>query len=63
MYVGASIEAGNAWQTRAEIGIDSLIHAGSVFIGADTYIGPVYIAYGFNSEGRQSSYLFLGRVF
>lgn len=63
LYVGFSVEAGNAWQTRAEIGLGSLIHAGSVFIGADTYIGPVYIAYGFNSAGRQSSYLFLGRVF
>lgn len=63
LYIGASIEAGNAWQTRAQIGFDSLIHAGSVFIGADTYIGPIYIAYGFNNEGRQSSYLFLGRVF
>ncbi len=63
LYIGASIEAGNAWQTRAQIGFDSLIHAGSIFIGADTYIGPIYIAYGFNNEGRQSSYLFLGRVF
>jgi len=63
LYAGFSIEAGNAWQTRAEMGFDSLIHAGSVFIGADTYIGPVYIAYGFNSAGRQSSYLFLGRIF
>jgi len=63
LYIGASIETGNAWQTRAEIGFDSLIRAGSIFIGADTYIGPIYIAYGFNSEGRQSSYLFLGRVF
>ncbi len=63
VYAGFSLETGNAWQTRAEIGLDTLIHAGSVFIGADTYIGPVYIAYGFNSAGRQSSYLFLGRVF
>ncbi|HEB93342.1 MAG TPA: patatin [Gammaproteobacteria bacterium] len=63
LYIGVSIETGNVWQTRRQIGFDSLIHAGSIFIGADTYIGPIYIAYGFNSEGRQSSYLFLGRVF
>ncbi len=63
LYIGASVETGNAWQTRRQIGFDSLTHAGSIFIGADTYIGPIYIAYGFNNEGRQSSYLFLGRVF
>ncbi len=63
LYIGISIETGNVWQTRAQIGFDSLVRAGSIFIGADTYIGPIYIAYGFNSEGRQSSYLFLGRVF
>ena len=63
MYIGFSAESGNAWLTRSQISFDSLIHAGSIFIGLDTYLGPLYIAYGFNSDDRQASYLFLGRTF
>lgn len=63
MYIGASIETGNVWLQRNQISLDSLTQAGSLFIGADTYLGPLYIAYGFNTQGRQSTYLFVGRIF
>ena len=63
VYVGTSYEAGNAWQKSADIGFDSIISAGSVFIGADTYIGPLYFAYGFAEGGHNALYLYLGRTF
>lgn len=63
IYIGFSAETGNAWLERSQIGFDSLIYASSIFVGIDTYLGPLYIAYGFNSDDRQTSYLFLGRTF
>ena len=36
--------------------------AGSVFIAADTWIGPFYFAWGHASGGQSSFYIFLGRL-
>ena len=37
--------------------------AGSVFLGADTPVGPVYTAYGYAEGGNRAFYIFLGRAF
>ena len=63
LFIGISLEGGNAWLKRGDIGFDSMVVASSLFLGADTYIGPVYVGYGFNNEGRQTSYLYIGRIF
>ena len=60
MYVGASLEAGNVWQSRDDIGFDSMLINGSVFLGLDTLFGPVYLAGGFAEGGRSNFYLFVG---
>jgi NTE family protein len=60
-YGGASIEAGNVWNSRSAISGRSTITAGSLFIGADTWLGPFYFAYGRAEGGQSSFYLFLGR--
>lgn len=60
VYIGASVEAGNAWQSHSDIRIDSLLFNGSVFVGFDTYFGPVYVAAGFGENGRTNYYLFIG---
>jgi NTE family protein len=60
LYFGASLEAGNAWQRRSDIGTGSLIVSGSVFAGLDTYFGPLYLVAGFAEEGRSNFYLSLG---
>lgn len=62
IYVGGSIEAGNVWDFRSDISLGSLRTAASIFVAADTMLGPVWLAYG-NSQGRGSIYLVLGRVF
>ena len=61
IYAGGSLEAGNVWQQRADVAASDLVKAGSVFLAADTFLGPFYIAYGRASGGASSFYLFLGR--
>jgi len=60
IYLGASAEIGNTWQTRSEISFSSAQVNGSLFAGFDTLIGPVYLAAGFGEGGRSNYYLFFG---
>jgi NTE family protein len=60
VYLGASVEAGNAWQTRSDMSFDTLIANGSVFAAFDTYIGAIYFAAGFAEGGEQTYYLSIG---
>ena len=62
-YLGASLEAGNTWQDIDDIEFNNLITAGSLFIGLDTFIGPLYIAYGVAENNKSSFYFYLGKVF
>ena len=59
-YVGASFEAGNAWEDSNDI-LDDTLLAGSVFVGADTVLGPLYVAYGHAEGGDNAVYFFLGQ--
>ncbi|MGH9750803.1 MAG: BamA/TamA family outer membrane protein, partial [Candidatus Polarisedimenticolia bacterium] len=61
IYVGAWLEAGNAWQTRDAIGGDTLHYTGTAALGVDTFFGPLYFAYGRSDGGHDVVYLSLGR--
>jgi NTE family protein len=61
MYAGATLEYGNVWQDGIDFG-DAIL-AGSVFLGADTPIGPLYGGYGRSDTGADSIFLYLGRLF
>jgi NTE family protein len=63
VYIGASIEQGNVWADRRDISFESARTNGSIFLGLDTILGPVYLATGFDDEGDSAYYLFLGRTF
>jgi NTE family protein len=63
VYVGASLEQGNVWASRHDISFGSARTNGSVFLGLDTILGPVYFATGFDEGGGSGYYLFLGRTF
>jgi NTE family protein len=63
VYAGVSVEAGNAWETSATASTGDLRHAWAVLFGADTLLGPLYLAHGRSSGGYDSFYLFLGRTF
>lgn len=60
LFLGASLEAGNVFDRFNGSNIAGLRHSGSVFIGADTGIGPLYLGLGVAGSSR-SAYLFLGR--
>jgi NTE family protein len=63
MYFGGSLEIGNAWQDSGDVSFSNTITAGSLFLGADTFIGPVYLAGGLAEGGNSALYLFVGRPF
>jgi NTE family protein len=62
-YVGVSFEDGNVWQDRRDISFGNTHKDASIFLGIDTFLGPVYIATGFDQHGGEAFYLFLGRTF
>jgi NTE family protein len=63
VYLGLSLEAGNVWQNMSDARFDNLHKDASVFLGLDTFLGPVYLGSGFDDHGNQAFYLFLGRTF
>lgn len=62
-YAGISYEIGNVWADRSEMTFSSARNDASLFFGADTYIGPAYLAVGYDEGGNTAFYLFLGRSF
>ena len=61
LFAGGSLEAGNAWANRRDVSLRDLRGAGSLFIGADTGIGPLYLSLVSAPKGFTGLYLFLGR--
>jgi NTE family protein len=62
-YLGGSLEAGNTWQDLDDVEFNSLLGAGSLFLGVDTFVGPLYIAYGIAENNNHGFYLYLGKIF
>ncbi len=60
VYLGASLETGNVWESRDAISFSGLRTNGSLFVGVDSYFGPVYLAAGFAEGGHNNFYLFVG---
>jgi NTE family protein len=63
VYLGASLEAGNTWATGSDVSLSNLKTAGSLFLGAETALGPVYVAYGLGERGHSAVYFQLGVAF
>lgn len=63
VYFGLTYERGNAWQQRSDMSLGDAISTGSVWLGTDTVLGPVYVSYGRAEGGRESIYFFMGRPF
>ncbi len=70
LYLGGSLEYGYLWDiARSERlnGADSAFHeeksryGGSVFFGADTWLGPFYLGWGLSGEGSSTAYVLLGQ--
>lgn len=63
LYLGGSMELGNVWPRPGDISLDSAVLAGSLFIAADTLLGPVYAGTGLAEGGASSVYLAIGYRF
>jgi NTE family protein len=62
LYLGGSLEAGNVWQSREDAATGDLITAGSLFLGLDTPVGPLYFGVGLAEGGHSTVFLYLGRL-
>ena len=60
-FLGASLEAGNAWNQRKQVSFASLRGGGSVYLGADTGIGPMYLGITYAPRGELGIALVVGR--
>jgi NTE family protein len=63
IYGGFSVEAGEVWNDSREFKMDRAVLAGSVFFGADTFLGPLYLGVGIAEGGDTAIYLQLGPPF
>ncbi len=61
LFVGATLEAGNAWAQASEVNLGDLRTGTSLFVGADTGLGPVYFGLTHAPRGSTGLYLFIGR--
>ena len=60
VYFGAGLDAGNVWQNGQRITVGSLLYGVSLFMGADTVLGPLYLGTGIGSGNNRTWFLFLG---
>lgn len=63
VFAGASMELGNAWERVNDARFSDLKFGASIYLAADTIMGPLYLAYGQSGRDRSSVYLFIGRPF
>ncbi len=63
LFVGGTVEVGQVWTRRSDVDFSKLQHGGSIYVGADTPLGPMFLAYGQSDRSRRSVYLFIGRPF
>jgi NTE family protein len=61
LYGGFSLEAGRVGKPLVPGNAEGLLKSGSLFLGLDSPIGPLYLGYGRAAGGSSSLYLFLGR--
>ncbi len=61
VYVGFSLEAGDAIARRQTLRWSDFTRAGSLFFGAESLIGPVYFALGRTFGGGRAIYFYWGR--
>ena len=63
VYFGVSAEAGNMWQQDTDHSLGDTLLAGSVFVGVDSFVGPIYIGAGYAQGGHKALYVSFGYGF
>jgi NTE family protein len=64
-YLGVSLESGKIGKQPIPASDErqDWLHSMSVFVGADSPLGPAYVGYGRSSEGNHNIYFYLGRPY
>lgn len=63
LYLGGSVERGGVWNKGEDISLESSILAGSVYVGIESFLGPIFLGYGMAEGGNDVIYLQLGSTF
>lgn len=63
LYLGSSVERGGVWNKGEDISLESSILAGSVYVGIESFLGPIFLGYGMAEGGNDVIYLQLGSTF
>lgn len=61
LFVGGTAEVGNAWNSASAASLRDLRTGFSLYVGADTSMGPVYFSLVHAPRGQTGLYLFIGR--
>jgi len=61
IYLGGSLELGSIRDSLEFLPEPETRFGSSLFLGADTWLGPVYFGLGINGEGDSTGYFLLGR--
>jgi NTE family protein len=62
LYVGGSIESGNAWNGTDRALPEDWLFAGSAYVAINTPVGPIHLAVGKAERRDPTIYFYLGRV-
>jgi NTE family protein len=60
-FLGATLELGNTWSNRRQMALGDLRSGASLYLGADTGIGPLYLGLTYAPRGSAGLALFIGR--
>ncbi|MCI0430534.1 MAG: patatin-like phospholipase family protein [Rhodospirillales bacterium] len=63
LYLGGSVEYGNVFDDTDDVSFGDMLYGGSLFLGADTFVGPAFVGYGYTEGGEHSVYLLVGSYF
>lgn len=63
VYAGLTLEAGNVWNTSSDVALDDLRFSTSLFLGAESPLGPLYFAVGYSDSGDSAVYFYIGNPF
>jgi len=61
--LGSTLEYGNAWEDRSDMRWSDGIWNGSVYLGFDSWIGPMLFGYGMHEGGSGVVFLEIGKPF
>ena len=64
LYIGASLESGQTWsKTNLPVSMKNIKFGSSIYLAADSLLGPFYLAFGAASDNNYAGYIYLGNKF